>query len=213
VVFPQFASTGPLPKHGLLRTRIWTVVQAQDDRVLLRIQDDAESRRLWPHRFTVELDVCLTGSLQLVMKVLNDGDAPFTFSAALHTYFHVDDITRARVEGLRGLTYVDKVRDNERALEENESVVIGGETDRIYMHGPPDVTIANAAGSSAVGIHAEGFGDWVVWNPWADLTSTFVDMEPEEYRTMLCVEAARISSPVTVPPHEHWVGRMVLTAE
>jgi glucose-6-phosphate 1-epimerase len=213
VVFPQFASMGPLPKHGLLRTRIWTIVRSSNDRALLRTQDDAESRRLWPHRFTVDLEISLTESLEIVMTVTNDGAEPFPFTAALHTYFRVDDITRARVEGLAGLSYIDKVRDNAVFTETDPGITVGGEIDRIYVNGPRDVRIANALGASAIDLRSEGFGDWVVWNPWAELTSTFVDMEPEEYRTMLCVEAARITSPVTLAPRAEWVGRMALSAD
>lgn len=44
------------------------------------------------------------------MRVLNSGDTPFAFTAALHTYIEVADIGAAKVRGLKGLTYLDKVR-------------------------------------------------------------------------------------------------------
>src|SRR5688500_11788592 len=49
VVFPQFASEGPLPKHGFARTATWDVVRAEADAVTLRLADSPETRALWPH--------------------------------------------------------------------------------------------------------------------------------------------------------------------
>lgn len=44
------------------------------------------------------------------MRVQNTGDSPFEFTAALHSYLEVTDIGEARVRGLKGLQYLDKVR-------------------------------------------------------------------------------------------------------
>ena len=47
--------------------------------------------------------------LRTDLRVLNTGDAPFSFTGALHSYFEVLDVGIARVKGLSGLTYLDKV--------------------------------------------------------------------------------------------------------
>jgi glucose-6-phosphate 1-epimerase len=44
------------------------------------------------------------------MRVVNKGDTPLDFTAALHTYLEVADVEKAKVKGLKGLTYLDKVR-------------------------------------------------------------------------------------------------------
>ena len=44
------------------------------------------------------------------MRVINTGDKPFDFTAAVHSYFEVVDISKARIRGLKGLTYLDKVQ-------------------------------------------------------------------------------------------------------
>ena len=63
VCFPQFAELGELPKHGLVRTREWSVASRRcgDDYALatLEIADDAETRALWPHAFKAEMTVML----------------------------------------------------------------------------------------------------------------------------------------------------------
>ena len=48
--------------------------------------------------------------LRTDLRVINTGDAAFDFTAALHSYFEVLDISKAKVSGLAGLTYLDKAR-------------------------------------------------------------------------------------------------------
>ncbi|MEO7042376.1 MAG: D-hexose-6-phosphate mutarotase [Gemmatimonadaceae bacterium] len=211
VIFPQFA-TGPLPKHGFLRTRRWSLVANLGDRATFRITDDEETRALWPHRYSAELSVELAEMLTVSLLIRNSGDSIFSFTAALHNYFAVTDVQQAAVEGLSGLVYVDKVAGGTRCVEEDAELQIRGETDRIYLAGPRQVAISSALGSSSTVIGADGFGDWVVWNPWRELSSSLADMEPDDYMEMLCVEAARISDPVILTPGATWIGTEVIGA-
>lgn len=211
VIFPQFA-TGPLPKHGFLRTRPWSLVANLGDSATFRITDDEETRALWPHRYSAELSVELAEMLTVSLVIRNSGDSTFSFTAALHNYFAVTAVQQAAVEGLSGLVYVDKVTGGTRCVEEDAELRIRGETDRIYVAGPRQVAVSSALGSSSTVIGADGFGDWVVWNPWRELSSTLADMEPDDYLEMLCVEAARISEPVVLTPGATWNGTEVIGA-
>ncbi|MEO7042994.1 MAG: D-hexose-6-phosphate mutarotase [Gemmatimonadaceae bacterium] len=211
VIFPQFA-TGPLPKHGFLRTRRWSLVANLGDSATFRITDDEETRALWPHSYSAELSVELAEMLTVSLVIRNSGDSTFSFTAALHNYFAVSDVQQAAVEGLSGLVYVDKVAGGTRCVEEDAELRLRGETDRIYVAGPRQVAISSALGSSSTVIGADGFGDWVVWNPWRELSSSLADMEPDDYLEMLCVEAARISDPVVLTPGASWNGTQVIGA-
>ena len=81
---------------------------------------------MWPHDFELQLTVKLGGSgsaasatsgvLKTTLAVLNTGDAPFSFTAALHTYFGVADIAKTRVLGLKGVPYHDGNVPDESAL-------------------------------------------------------------------------------------------------
>ena len=210
VVFPQFAMNGPLPKHGLLRTRVWDVTHQDTSSAIFRITDDDATRKLWPYRFLAELHVTLSDTLTVALHVTNTGDSPFTFTSALHNYFHVDDVSAAAVEGLTGCAYRDKVIDGPAIIDTARAVHIDGETDRVYIDGPREVHITNVAGDRALHIAASGFGDWVVWNPGPELTKQLADMEPEGYRRMLCVEAALVRAPQTLAPGTTWVGTQQL---
>ena len=63
-----------------------------------------------PHAFKAVYTVTLHGEkLRTDLRVLNTGDAPFEFTGALHSYFEVLDVGVAKVKGLAGLAYLDKV--------------------------------------------------------------------------------------------------------
>ena len=209
VIFPQFGP-GPLPKHGLLRTRRWDLLAHSRSAATFRITDDEQTRALWPYPFAAELTVELSETLAITLAITNPGRSPFKFTAALHNYFAVADVQGAAVHGLAGLEYVDKVAGNSLQAQETSELVLRYETDRIYVAGPRQVSIEQALGSSATLIGSDGFGDWVVWNPWRDGASALPDMEPGDYLKMLCVEAARISDPMLLAPGAAWYGKEVL---
>lgn len=218
VIFPQFG-TGPLPKHGFVRTRDWSLVAHLPTRATFRISDDDVSRALWPHRWTVELHVELSDALTVHMHVRNTGDASFDFTAALHNYFLVDDIASSAIRGLGGVAYHDKTAPTvagSTATDASETqrdaeLVIVGETDRVYVGGPRSVSIEQAIDMSSTHVAAEGFGDWVVWNPWRDAAAALGDMPPDDYRRFVCVEAARVESPIVLAPGAEWTGAETMT--
>lgn len=210
VIFPQFG-TGPLPKHGFLRTRRWSLVSHSASAAIFRITDDESTRSLWPYPFLAELTVELSRVLSVKLTVTNTGDSRFTFAAALHNYFAIDWIDAARVRGLGGLSYIDKTAAGAQSVELAPELHITGETDRIYIAGPRQVSIGCAVGLSSTAIAATGFGDWVVWNPWQEASGGLTDMRPEDYRHMLCVEAARVIDPVALDPGAVWVGEEILS--
>ena len=47
----------------------------------------------------------------------------------------------------------------------------------------------------------------VVWNPWDKKAKAMADFGYDEYKHMLCVEAANIEKAVTLKPGEEWKGR------
>jgi glucose-6-phosphate 1-epimerase len=207
VIFPQFAGMGPLPRHGFARTQPWERADDADrpDAVLLRLRDSAETRTVWPHPFLAELAVQIGGDwLSIALTVHNTGDAAFEFTAALHTYLRVGDVRRATVEGLWGLRY--RVTGEPERVDEAREVAVAGPVDRAYLHTPPGLRVHDAENARTFVLRSEGFADTVVWNPWTEATAALPDMEDDEYLEMLCVEAARVGSPVRLQAGERWTG-------
>ena len=215
VCFPQFASLGPLPKHGFARTQLWSVTDTRPGKdftlVTLRLLDNAETRAEWPHAFAAEMSIAIgAGRLDIELEVENTGDAPFSFTAALHTYLKVREVEHLRIEGLRGLDYCDSADGNAIKKETGVGVSIDAEVDRIYHNAPPTLLVRED--SRAMGIHSQNFPDVVIWNPWEDKCAQLADMPRDGFRRMLCVEAAAVREPVELAPGASWWGRQSLVA-
>jgi glucose-6-phosphate 1-epimerase len=211
VVFPQFNQRGPdtsLPKHGFVRNLPWVVVEHTADQVRLRLQDDAATRARWPHAFRVELTVVLgAGRLAIDLSVTNLGETAWGFTAALHTYFAVGDVTASTVDGLAGIRLLDTVVDRE-GVGDARPLGFAGETDRIYWQAAAPIRLDCPNGPLSITMH--GFEDAVVWNPWVDRAAALPDMPDGDWRRMLCIEAARIGRPVTLAPGATWQGGQAL---
>lgn len=216
VCFPQFAERGPLPKHGFARTARWELVsqeQGKDDALaVLRLRDSDATRKTWPQAFELELSVRVSGrSLDIELACENRGEAAFSFTAALHSYFRVADLDAVSVEGLSGLRYFDSVL--QRESTERMALLLPGEKgvldlDRIYFGVDRELVLAEDG--RRLSIAQQGFEDAVVWNPGPERCAKLADMPPEGWKEMLCIEAATVGRPVELPAGESWVGRQSL---
>lgn len=211
VVFPQFADRGPLPKHGFARTQEWiwlesASVDGETVRATLQLEDNAATRAIWPHTFRALLSVELSQrDLKTRLNLTNTGAEDFSFTAALHTYLRVADVRQARIVGLAGVEYKDKVAD-QHGVETESELAISSEVDRIYWNAPARLDVQDREAKRGIQVQSEGFADVVVWNPWKDLAGTLPDLGDQEYLEMVCVEAAQIGEPVALQPERTWEG-------
>ncbi|NGY05331.1 D-hexose-6-phosphate mutarotase [Solimonas terrae] len=211
VVFPQFAFEGELPKHGFVRNVPWSLLAHGDGHVRYGLHEDARTLALWPHAFAAELSVEVHGdTLRIGLKIRNTGDRAFRFTAALHSYLRVEDIGRARIAGLQGLRYRDKVRGDSDHVESRAELGIDGEVDRIYFDATSPLTMRD--GMHGLDIRHEGFADTVVWNPGVDKAAELHDLDDGGWQRMLCIEAAAIGEPVELQPGQAWSGTQTLEA-
>jgi glucose-6-phosphate 1-epimerase len=214
VIFPQFNERGPLPRHGFARTRRWQLARseagADDALAVLQLTDDAATGALWPHRFALELTVCVRGDrLDVELAVSNVGEDVFDFTAALHTYLRAAEVETASVGGLRGCRYED-FTNGTLHVDEDEAVRVSSEIDRIYygVGGP----LALVEARRQLRIEAANFPEVVVWNPWQEKAAAMADLQATDFRRFLCVEAALIGKPVRLADGEQWWGRQTLIA-
>ena len=215
VCWPQFAALGDLPKHGFVRTRPWQVAAERcgDDYALLTlaIEDDEATRALWPHAFRLELTLMLEDDrIDLELSVSNTGEAPFSFTGALHTYLRVTQVEDVALEGLYGHHYRDAANGDKVIRDSGTAVMVDAEIDRVYRDVKRPQLLQ--AGNLSLGIQSQDFPDVVVWNPWVDKCGALADMPADGWRHMLCVEAAVAETPVLVPAGEEWFGRQTLVA-
>jgi len=214
VIFPQFNERGPLPRHGFVRSRPWVPARheagAEDAFAVLQLTDDADTRAIWPHRFVVELTVCVRGErLDVELAVSNAGDGMFSFMAALHTYLRMAEVEAVRLTGLTGGRYEDFTTGTTH-VDAADPLRVDGEIDRIYWGVRAPLVLAEA--QRRLRIEAANFPEVVVWNPWQEKCAAMADLAPGDFRRFLCVEAALIEKPVTLAAGEHWWGRQSLIA-
>jgi len=209
VCWPWFGphpSDAQKPAHGFARNLDWQVVASErvpeGTRLVLGFLPGEAQSGLWPYRGELELAVTVGERLGLALTTRNSGNVPITITQALHTYFHVGDIAAARVEGLDGCEYIDKVDGGARRHQAG-AVQIGGEVDRVYLGCPGEAVIVDDALRRRIRIGKSGSRSYVVWNPWAEKGAKFGDMGDDGYRQMLCVETTNAGDDaVTIEPGE-----------
>ncbi|KAL0426084.1 UNVERIFIED_CONTAM: putative glucose-6-phosphate 1-epimerase [Sesamum radiatum] len=224
ICFPQFGNCGSLEQHGFARSKIWTI---EDDPPSLHPNDSLgksfidlllkpaeEDLKCWPHSFEFRLRVSLAsdGNLIMISRIRNINGKPFSFSFGYHTHFSVSDISEVRVEGLETLDYLDNLCQKERFTEQGDAITFESEVDRVYLSSPRCVAVLDHEKKRTYVMRKEGLPDVVVWNPWEKKSKAMTDFGDEEYKQMLCVDAAAIEKNITLKPGEEWTGRVELAA-
>lgn len=176
------------PAHGFVRTRQWHVVEdsqgCPSTRILLAPADTAGPG--FAGSASLLLEILVGEVLTLNLHTTNTGSVAFPLSAALHTYFAVQDVQQCTLDGLAG-TYSDKTR-AWAMLETPAPYRFTEETDRIHLQAATELSIVERSAITRIG--SAGHDSIVVWNPWAENSRQLPDMGDEVYRNMLCVETA-----------------------
>ena len=189
------------PAHGFVRNRQWAVSSSESladgsTKVVMSLVDTDETRKIWPHPFRLDIEITVGDSLKVALVTHNSSDKSVTISQALHTYFHVGDISKARVLGLAGTEYIDKVDDSARKTQSGP-VIIDGEVDRIYTGVTGELVIDDTSLGRKIRITSSGCSTAVVWNPWIEIAASMGDLDDNDYRKMICVETAN-AGPETI---------------
>lgn len=210
VCFPWFRAKSDdshAPSHGFVRIREWqleSISPAAEEEVCARfsIVSDDSSRKWWPFEFELEYAITMGKSLRLELKMTNTGDKTLKFEEALHTYFKVGDVRRARVHGLDGLNYLDN-RDGNREKKQQGEFTLSRQTDNAYGNATSPVEIADPVLGRRLRTRKKDSNSTIVWNPWSDGAAGMADFGPEEWQGMLCVEGGNImNSAVTLAAGE-----------
>ncbi|MNG86893.1 putative glucose-6-phosphate 1-epimerase [compost metagenome] len=199
------------PAHGFARTTLWSLdgVSERNDGTLIHLsmRDSEATHALWPHSFTLELDVMVGKALSLVLTTRNTGNAPLIYSAALHSYLHISAPENVSVAGL-GELYTGILIPRE--ARQQGDLRLHGAIDRIYHQ--PESTITVRDGKRITQVVSSNNDSVVVWTPWLEGATAMADMSSDGYRTMLCVEAAITDQAgVTVPSEgEHYLSTTII---
>lgn len=187
--------------HGFVRNRMWNVLGTGmtaegEARVMLGLTDTPETHAVWPHAFSLTLEITIGKSLSLKLATRNTGNESFTVTQALHTYFSVGDIERTSVTGLEEREYIDKAGGGSVPGHQHGAVTINAEVDRIYLDTPKELVIHDAALKRRIRIVSAGSKTAVVWNPWIKITAGMADLESHDYQHFICVETTNAAADI-----------------
>ena len=213
VIFPWFGARTATPAsartdgpaHGFARTSNWEVVAAAvvGDEVHLefRLRPSDVSRALGYDEFELNYKICLGTTLDLRLELHNQGATSFHFEEALHTYFNVSDVQKISIEGLEGTDFYDKTDGFKLKHQQEPLLTLSGETDRPYINTRKTVFLNDPSFPRRVIVEKSNSRTTVIWNPWSEQTAKLADMNPEEWRRMVCIETANVGGDaIAVPP-------------
>ena len=181
------------PSHGFARLLEWDLASqtTTDESITLvfELHDSAFTKELWSSSFHAMLTMHLGRDVKMEFSVL----AGQTSTAALHSYFACSHIEHVCINGL-GTSYQDALKNAAVFQSKQEQLRIQHGVDRVYTS--PRELISLHDDERVLTITSRKASDAVVWNPWEDGSRNFPDMQKDDYTKMVCIESAKISTPL-----------------
>ncbi|WP_434138064.1 D-hexose-6-phosphate mutarotase [Photobacterium leiognathi] len=190
VCWPWFGKAGT-PSHGFARTSQWTLQEHRENEngviVSLQLEDNEETRAIWPHKFNNVLTFEIGTELKVSLTSTNTDSQAWSYGGALHTYFDIADINNIEITGM-GATYLDSTQQG-KICEGGDVLTFTSETDRVYTQPEATITINDKNNERNILVTNEGHNAAVIWNPWQELSISMGDMADNSFETMVCVES------------------------
>jgi glucose-6-phosphate 1-epimerase len=220
ICFPWFggkADDPQAPAHGFVRTKAWqleSIAQAPGGvTVSMLTENDEGTKKWWPAEFRLTHRVTFGSQLTLELVVTNTGTTPLRLEEALHAYYRVGDVEKARVHGLDGVHYSDKTDSNREKVQDGDIAIVS-ETDRVYQNNSGPIEITDPVLHRRIVVKKENSRTTVVWNPWVLKALSFSDFAKDEWKEMICVEACNTADFAVElrPGQEHSMKALVEVA-
>lgn len=194
VLFPQFANHGSFEKHGFARSRPWKLLRRWQEidhcGVLYELELPIGAATGWLHEASLELEACLVpNALRIALRVTNLGAHSMPWTGGLHPYWRIGSLEDAYLVGLAGVT--DGLRFDEVGIEQ------------LYSNNGP---LHFNAGTHTIELQANGFSEWMVWNPGRNGAHNFADLPPNDWQKFICIEPVCVSQEVVLAPGEIFEG-------
>ncbi|MBQ4106998.1 MAG: D-hexose-6-phosphate mutarotase [Lentisphaeria bacterium] len=206
ICWPWFGGSAK-PSHGIARRHLWellSVTTGDDDSDTVTMAFETTE----PHPLRATFAVNFGASLKMTLTSLNRGEKPWVVATALHTYFDIADIAGTTLTGLENQGYLNTVGGFNECPGSPDPIVCNSETDRVY-HSAGDVILTDRTGNRSFRIAKTGSDETVVWNPWVEKSSRMPDFGDDEYRRMICVEAANIPGIRLDPGQAHTLSQII----
>lgn len=101
----------PMPKHGLVRSMDFTLIEQTADRLTLCVESNEETRLHYPFPFRLTVCYALHGhDLEITFRITNPGESRMPFLLGAHPGFRLPDFhAEDKVHGYLGFNVADKL--------------------------------------------------------------------------------------------------------
>lgn len=182
ICYPWFGQHDK-PAHGYARISMWQLSSWQvDEKKVSLVFYLYDKDNIVEAKLNINLsDVCH-------LCFTHYGNEPAEL--ALHSYFNIGDIAQTTLFGLPHSAY-DNLSKQDTHVQ--SPLQFNQECDAIFSAEQHISHIDDKMQQRIIEVEHINASDIVVWNPWQNTPS---QMNSEGYRTMLCVETARIRQPL-----------------
>ena len=190
-----------LKQHGFARDLPWSIGLIKDNLgVRLKLSDSKDSRSSFPFVFTLKMDVYLKEkSLQISVKIYNQGQDIMPFGFGLHPYFKVSNLQKIKIDGLSGKC-IDQT--NMKVTNTSDQIRILDKGVDFLAYPSCSVKLFDSLSKNVIElIHQEPMDTTVIWTdpprqmvclePWTGPRNSLMtgdrklEVEPEEYIELL----------------------------
>ena len=195
VCWPYFGRQGQsneVPAHGFVRTVPWQLVAASREAngtVVLEL----EPPPLQDLALRLRMQLRIGRTLEQRLSTTNAGTQPVRFTEALHNYFRVGDAATVRIEGLDGLTFLDKNDGGNAHVQQGHWDLHDprdpGRADRLFPGAGGSYRLVDPGLRRRIDLQVDGGRSAVVWNPGEAGAARMADVGPH-WREFVCLEAA-----------------------
>jgi D-hexose-6-phosphate mutarotase len=218
ICYPWFGGREGAPSHGLARLVEWRLVETAehaDGSVSVRLALPNETGLASWASLSTAFIVTVSDTLTMELVTSNAaGGETTSLEHCLHTYFHVADVERIHLTGLRAAPFDDFAagETGTRKVERDDVLRITKETNRVSPDNTATVEIHDEALARTIRVEKSGSRSTVVWNPWTTQRLPD-DFDPAEYRRMVCVESGNVKqNAVSLAAGQHAALKVVLSS-
>jgi len=209
--FGPHPSDDTKPQHGFARDSLWVLHQTTqlpngETRVVMRLNADEQSHKLFAYDFTLEVTFVIGKTLTLTLTTTNTDTKTFTITQALHTYFMVDNIADISIKGVQESSFVDYT-DEKKEKNESNVLKIAEEINRVYIPTQSSCYIHDQ--NRTIEVSKSGSNSTTIWNPWKE--SGIHDLPDDSYKNFVCIETTNaLSDAITLDPNtSHSVSQSI----
>jgi len=190
-----------LKQHGFARDLPWSIGLLKDKLgIRLKLSDTKESRSCFPFFFTLLMDVRLQEkSLQISVKIHNQGHDSMPFSFGFHPYFQISNLQKIKIDGLSEKC-IDQT--NMKVTNLSDQIRILDKGVDFLSYPSCSVKVVDCLSRNVIElIHQEPMDTTVIWTdpprkmvclePWTSPRNALVtgdrklEIKPEEYIELL----------------------------